>query len=145
MVPVLFYRLSYFFRLCNIQVLAKLLTCLNFLLFGIEIASSCSIGPGLFIPHPHGTVIGAWTIGSNATIFQGVTLGAKHLVFDFDRSSRPILGDNITIGAGAKVLGGILIGSNSVVGANSVVISDVPPGSIVAGVPGKIIRLTELS
>lgn len=140
MVPTLLYRISHFLQLRNMQPLAKLLSCFNFLFFGIEIASSCSIGPGLFIPHSQGTVIGAWSIGSNATIFQGVTLGAKRLAFDFDRSSRPVLGDNITIGAGAKVLGGILIGSNSFVGANSVVISDVPSDCVVAGVPAKIIR-----
>ena len=145
MVPVLFYRISHFFRLRNMRPIAKLLSCLNFFLFGIEIASSCSIGPGLFIPHPQGPVIGAWSIGSNATIFQGVTLGAKHLAFDFDRSSRPVLGNNITIGAGAKVLGGILIGSNSVVGANSVVISDVPSNCVVVGVPAKIIRVRQCS
>ena len=145
MVPVLLYRVSHFFQLRNIKALAKMLSCFNFLFFGIEIASSCSIGPGLFIPHPQGTVIGAWSIGSNATIFQGVTLGAKYLVFDFDRSSRPVLLDNIIIGAGAKVLGGILIGSNSVVGANSVVISDVPSDCVVAGVPAKIIRERQCS
>jgi serine O-acetyltransferase len=138
MVPVLFYRLSHFFRLRKMRFIAKLFGCLNSILFGIEIASSCSIGPGFFIPHPQGTVIGAWSVGANATIFQGVTLGTKHLAFDFDKSSRPVLGDNITICAGAKVLGGISIGSNSVVGANSVVISDVPPDCVAVGVPAKI-------
>ena len=138
MLPVLFYRISHFFQLRNMRLPAKLFSCLNFFLFGLEVAPSCSIGPGLFIPHPHGTVIGAWSIGSNLTIFQGSTLGAKYLAFDFDRTSRPVLGDNITIGAGAKILGGISIGSNSVVGANSVVITDFPPGCIVVGIPAEI-------
>lgn len=138
MLPVLFYRISHFLYLCEMRLLAKLFSCLNAFLFGIEIASSCSIGPGLFIPHPCGTVVGAWSIGCNVTIFQGVTLGAKYLAFDFDQSSRPLLGDDITIGAGAKVLGGISIGSNSIVGANSVVLSDVPSGCIAVGVPAQV-------
>lgn len=138
MAPVLFYRISHYFQLRDMRLLAKICACLNSLLFGIEIASSCSIGPGLFIPHTHGTVIGAWSIGCNVTIFQGATLGAKYLAFDFDRSSRPILGDNVTIGAGSKVLGGISIGSNSVVGANAVVLSDVPSDCVAVGVPAEI-------
>ena len=110
-------------------------------LFGIEIASACSIGPGLFLPHSSGTVIGAWSIGANSTIFHGVTLGAKNLALDFDITSRPVLGDNVTIGAGAKILGGIRIGDNAVVGANSVVLSDIPSNCTVAGVPAKIISI----
>ena len=113
---------------------------LNFLVFGIEIAIRCPIGKGLFLPHTQGTVIGAWSIGDNATIFQGVTLGAKGLNFSYDESSRPTLGDGVTIGAGAKVIGGISLGFNSIVGANAVVLHDVAPGSLVVGIPAKVVE-----
>lgn len=137
--PTLLYRLSHFFCLCRLGVIAKSLSCFNAVLFGIEIASSCQIGPGLFLPHTHGTVIGAWTIGSNVTIFQGVTLGARSLDFNPGPATRPTIGDGVNIGAGAKVLGGIVLGDNCRVGANSVVLSDLPPGCLAVGVPARII------
>jgi len=101
------------------------------LINGIEVAAACKIGSGLFIPHTYGTVIGAFSIGANATVFQGVTLGAMHLAFSFDNSTRPMFGDNATLGSGEKVLGGIAIGRNSIVGAYSVVLSDVPSDCLV--------------
>lgn len=137
--PTFLYRLSHFFHLCRLGVIGKFLSCLNQVLFGIEIASSCQIGPGLFLPHTHGTVIGAWTIGSNLTIFQGVTLGARSLDFNPGPATRPTIGDGVNIGAGAKVLGGIVLGDNCRVGANSVVLSDLPPGCLAVGVPARII------
>lgn len=137
--PTFLYRLSHFFHLCHLVVIAKFLSCLNQVLFGIEIASSCQIGPGLFLPHTHGTVIGAWTIGSNVTIFQGVTLGARSLDFNPGPATRPTIGDGVNIGAGAKVLGGIVLGDDCRVGANSVVLSDIPPGCLAVGVPARII------
>ena len=137
--PTLLYRLSHFLHLCHLGVIGKLLSCLNQVLFGIEIASSCQIGPGLFLPHTHGTVIGAWTIGSNVTVFQGVTLGARSLDFNPGPSTRPTVGDGVSIGAGAKVLGGIVLGDNCRVGANSVVLSDLPPGCLAVGVPARVI------
>lgn len=136
--PVLLYRVSHFFYRYKIKPLSWLFCSLNQFIYGIEIAAACKIGPGLFIPHSHGTVIGAFSIGANATVFQGATLGAKYLAFDFDNSSRPMLGDNVTVGSGAKVLGGIYIGSNSTVGANSVVVSDVPSDCLVVGIPAII-------
>jgi serine O-acetyltransferase len=137
--PMFLYRLSHFFHLRHLGVLGKFLSCLNQVLFGIEIASSCQIGPGLFLPHTYGTVIGAWTIGSNVTIFQGVTLGARSLDFDPGPATRPTVGDGVIIGAGAKVLGGIVLGDNCRVGANSVVLSDLPPGCLAVGVPARVI------
>jgi len=137
--PSFLYRLSHFFHLCHLGVIGKSLSCLNQVLFGIEIASSCQIGPGLFLPHTHGTVIGALTIGSNVTIFQCVTLGARSLDFNPGPATRPIVGDGVIIGAGAKVLGGIVLGDNCRVGANSVVLSDLPPGCLAVGVPARVI------
>ncbi len=105
--------------------------------FGLEIARRAEIGPGLVVPHPNGVVIGASRIGANATIFQGVTLGAKELDIAFDVAKRPVLGAGVTVGAGAKVLGRITLGDGAVVGANAVVLEDVPAGCTVGGIPAK--------
>lgn len=138
--PVLLCRLAYSLYCLKLGPLAKVLSLLNFFLFGIEIAVRCHIGKGLFFPHTQGTVIGAWSIGENATIFQGVTLGAKELDFSYLETSRPTVGNGVTIGAGAKVIGGIFLGMNSRVGANAVVLNDVEPGSLVVGIPAKVVE-----
>ncbi len=138
-VPVLLCRLAHSFYRLKLGLFAKTVSLLNFFLFGIEIAVRCPIGKGLFLPHTQGTVIGAWSIGENATIFQGVTLGAKELDFSYQESSRPTVGDGVTIGAGAKVIGGLVLGSDSRVGANAVVLNDVAPGSLVVGIPAKVV------
>lgn len=139
-VPVLLCRLAYSFYRLKLGPVAKAVSLLNFFLFGIEIAVRCPIGKGLFLPHTQGTVIGAWSIGENATIFQGVTLGAKELDFSYQESSRPTVGDGVTIGAGAKVIGGLVLGSDSRVGANAVVLNDVAPGSLVVGIPAQVVH-----
>ena len=138
-VPVLLCRLAHAFYCWKLEPVAKVVSLLNFFLFGIEIAVRCPIGMGLFLPHTQGTVIGAWSIGKNATIFQGVTLGAKELDFSYQESSRPTVGDGVTIGAGAKVIGVLVLGSDSRVGANAVVLNDVAPGSLVVGIPAKVV------
>jgi serine O-acetyltransferase len=138
-VPVLLCRLAHYFHLMKFGLFAKAVSLLNFFLFGIEIAVRCHIGKGLFLPHTQGTVIGAWSIGENATIFQGVTLGAKELDFSYQPSTRPRVGDGVTIGAGAKVIGGLVLGNGSRVGANAVVLNDVAPSSLVVGIPAKVV------
>ena len=140
-VPVFLCRLAHRFHCWNMSFFAKTIALLNFFFFGIEIAVRCSIGRGLFLPHTQGTVIGAWSIGENVTIFQGVTLGAKELDFSYQQLSRPTVGDDVTIGSGAKILGGVTIGSFSRVGANAVVLTDVPPNSLAVGVPAKLILI----
>lgn len=138
--PVLFVRLArYFHEMRGGKVPAHLLTWLNVFIFGIEVTPRCVIGPGLMFPHTVGTVIGAAQIGSNATIFQGVTLGAVQINLDFDPALRPKLGNDVTVGSGAKVIGGILIGDGVGVGANSVVLHDVPAGARAVGVPARIL------
>ena len=137
--PVLLCRLAYWFYCLNLEPVAKLISLMNFFMFGIEVAVRCPIGKGLFFPHTQGTVIGAWRIGTNATIFQGVTLGAREVDFSYQESSRPTLGDSVTIGSGAKVLGGVILGSGSCIGANAVVLSDVGPGLVAVGIPAKTI------
>lgn len=110
---------------------------INFHLFGIEVSPRCEIGSGLYLPHTHGTVIGAWTIGENAVIYQGVTIGAKSLSLEYTERVRPVLGNDVLIGAGAKVIGGIKLGNNVSVGANSVVTKNVPDGLTVVGIPAR--------
>ncbi len=139
--PVLLCRLAHASHRSGMGVLAKCFALLNFFLFGIEIAARCPIGRGLFLPHTQGTVIGAWAIGENATIFQGVTLGARELDFTYSEAARPVLGSDVTIGAGAKVLGNVMIGNGSCVGANAVVVDTLPPGVLAVGVPAKAVKL----
>lgn len=138
--PVLLCRIAHALYCNHLSPLAKFVSLINFFAFGIEIAVRCPIGPGLFFPHTQGTVIGAWRIGANATIFQGVTLGAKELDFSYAEDSRPILSDSVTVGAGAKVLGGIMISEKVRIGANSVVLSDVPPNTLAVGVPARVVN-----
>lgn len=138
--PVLLYRLAHAFYRWRLTPLAKMMSLINFFAFGIEISIRCPIGPGLFLPHTQGTVIGAWAIGADATIFQGVTLGAKEVDFTYTESSRPTVGHGVTIGSGAKVLGGITLGDHVRIGANSVVLSNVPSHSLAVGVPAQVVR-----
>ncbi len=118
--------------------LARLVSLTNFVFYGIEISVSCSIGPGIFFPHTQGTVVGAWKIGSNVTIYQGVTIGAKEIDLVSTPESRPTICDDVVIGSGAKVLGGITLGNKVKVGANSVVLTDLPPGVLAVGAPAYV-------
>lgn len=140
-VPVLLCRIAHTLYLHRLSPLAKVVSLINFFAFGIEISVRCPIGPGLFLPHTQGTVIGAWQIGANATIFQGVTLGAKEVDFTYTELSRPTVGDEVIIGSGAKVLGGISIANRVRVGANSVVLSNIPEAVLAVGAPARIVSL----
>lgn len=113
--------------------IARLVSLIAFLLFGLEFAIRCPIGPGLFLPHTQGTVLGAASVGRNATIYQGVTLGARELDFSFDPGTRPIVKDDVLLGAGAKILGGITIGAGAKVGANAIVVESIAPGNVALG------------
>ncbi|APC05347.1 hypothetical protein AOC10_01785 [Polynucleobacter asymbioticus] len=140
-VHIVLIRCSHTLYIKNHLNLAKVLSLLNFLIFGIEVPSCLSIGPGLVIPHPQGIVMGANVIGSNLTIFHQVTLGAKSLDFSYDLKSRPIILNNVTISTGAKILGSVIIGNSCVIGANAVVLVDIPDNSRAVGVPAKITHL----
>jgi serine O-acetyltransferase len=107
-------------------------------LTGIEIHPGATMGPGLFIDHGMGVVIGETAeIGADVTLYHGVTLGGTSLV----RGKRhPTLGDRVVVGAGAKVLGAITVGADSRIGANAVVVKSVPPNSVVVGVPGEVVE-----
>lgn len=107
--------------------------------YSCEIAPYAQIGEGLFIPHSIGIVIGhEVVIGNNCEIFQNVTIGSNRK----EKNGRfmPIIGNNVSIGSGAVVVGGITIGDNVCIGANSYVDKDVPSNVVVAGCPAKIIR-----
>jgi len=119
--------------------LAKLPALVNFVFFGIEVPPRIPIGPGLVLMHTQGTVLGASSIGRNVTIYHQVTLGAVAMDFAYTPTLRPIVGDDVVIGVGAKVLGGLTLGNGSMVGANAVVLKNVPPAHVAIGIPAKIL------
>ncbi len=106
---------------------------------GIDIHPGATLGQGVFIDHGTGVVIGSTAIvGDNVTLYQGVTLGGTSL----QRTKRhPTIGNNVTVGSGAAILGDITIGDNVKVGANSVVVKDVPANATVVGIPGRVVLL----
>lgn len=138
--PVALCRSAYSLEKSGFRVLARLASLLNFLLFGIEMAVGCEVGPGLCFAHTYGIVIGARKIGKNALIYHEVTIGAKEMDVRYTPEKRPLIGDNVVIGAGAKVLGGISVGDGAVIGANAVVTGDIPADSVAGGIPARIIK-----
>ncbi len=137
--PVVLVRIAQCLYAAGWPSLAKLPALVNFVIFGIEVPPRLSIGPGLVLMHTHGTVIGAALIGENVTIYHQVTLGAVEIDFAYTPSLRPIVGDGVVLGVGAKVLGGVTLGRASVIGANAVVLQNVPAEHVAIGVPAKIL------
>lgn len=135
---IVFYRIAHVLWNMKIPLVPRALSQLARFFTGIEIHPGATIGHGLFIDHGTGVVIGETAIlGDNITLFQGVTLGGTGK----EKGKRhPTLGSNIVVGTGAKVLGNITIGDNAYIGANAVVIKDVPANSTVVGVPGRITK-----
>jgi serine O-acetyltransferase len=118
---------------------ARMIALLTRSVTGIEIHPAARIGPGLFIDHGMGVVIGETAeVGADVTIYQGVTLGGT----GFATGKRhPTVHDGVIIGSGAKLLGPIVVGGRAKIGANTVVIHDVPPDSTVVGIPGRPVRV----
>lgn len=135
---LLAYRLAHIFHERGHIFTARLISQTARLLTGIEIHPGAKIGKGLFIDHGSGVVIGETAeIGDNCTLYQGVTLGGTGK----DIGKRhPTLGDNVMVGAGAKVLGPIRVGANSKIAAGAVVLSDVPENSTAVGIPARVVR-----
>jgi serine O-acetyltransferase len=117
----------------HIRGLPSILQRMIALFYGLEIAVGQEIDGGLYIAHPYGTVIMPAKIGKNCSIVHNVTIGLRN-EWDF-----PVIGDQVFIGAGARVLGGIVIGDGAKIGANAVVIEDVPAGATVVGVPARVV------
>jgi serine O-acetyltransferase len=136
---IFFHRLANILWKLRIPFFPRFISQLSRFLTGIEIHPGASIGKGFFIDHGMGVVIGETAIiGNNVTLFQGVTLGGTGK----EKGKRhPTLGNDIVVGSGAKILGNIKIGNGSYVGANSVVLGEVPPHSTVVGVPGRVVRI----
>ena len=136
------YRISHYLYINKLFFLARLISQISRFFTGIEIHPGAKIGRGLVIDHGMGVVIGETSeIGDNVLLYHGVTLGGTGK----DKGKRhPTVGNNVVIGAGAKVLGPIYIGSNSKIGANSVVLNNVPEGATAVGIPAKnIIKIKE--
>ncbi|MFH1128088.1 MAG: serine O-acetyltransferase EpsC [Candidatus Omnitrophota bacterium] len=132
------YRAAHFLYNMHLFFIARLVSQLSRFLTGIEIHPGAKIGKSLFIDHGMGVVIGETAIiGDNVLLYQGVTLGGTGLV---KGKRHPTVGNNVVIGAGAKILGNITIGDSAYIGANAVVIKDVPANSTVVGVPGRITK-----
>jgi serine O-acetyltransferase len=134
---LIYHRIAHFLHRCGLTLLPRLVSQFSRWFTGIEIHPGAKIGEGLFIDHGMGVVIGETTeLGDNVTIYQGVTLGGTGK----EKGKRhPTIGNNVVIGAGAKVLGPIEIGANSRIGAGSVVLRPVPPGATVVGIPGRVV------
>jgi serine O-acetyltransferase len=135
---ILLHRVAHKLYTSGFQLLARIVSQVNRMLTGIEIHPGATIGRRCFIDHGMGVVIGETTeIGDDVLLYQGVTLGGTGK----EKGKRhPTIGNNVVIGTGAKILGNILIGDHTKIGAGSVVIRSVPDHSTVVGVPGRVVR-----
>lgn len=123
----------------QLRWLARFISQFSRWLTGIEIHPGATVGDGVFIDHGMGVVIGETAeVGDGCTIYQGVTLGGTSLTKGAKR--HPTLGRNVVVGAGAKILGGFVVGDNAAVGSNAVVTKPVPPGATAVGIPARIIQ-----
>jgi serine O-acetyltransferase len=127
-------RLSSSLSRRRVPVLPGIVRRLNITLHGLDIVPSIPIGGGLYMPHTVGTVVMAREIGRNVTLVSNVTIGMR------DPKGFPVIGNNVYVGAGARVLGNITIGDGANIGANAVVLTDVPAGATAVGVPARVIR-----
>jgi serine O-acetyltransferase len=136
---LLAHRVAHALHGAGVPLVPGLISYLTRTVTGVEIHPAAKIGPELFIDHGSGVVIGETAeIGSCVTLYQGVTLGGT----GFQRGKRhPTLGDNVTVGSGAKLLGPISVGDGAKIGANTVVVEDVPPSSTVVGNPGHPVKV----
>jgi len=133
------HRLAHALWRWRIPFFPRFISHINRFLTGIEIHPGAKIGEGFFIDHGMGVVIGETAeIGDNVALYQGVTLGGTSLM---KTKRHPTLGNNVVVGAGAKLIGAITIGDNVKVGAGSVVVTSVPANATVVGVPGRVVEI----
>lgn len=136
---ILLHRVAHRLARAGVPLLPRMIAYCSRILTGVEIHPRARIGANFFIDHGAGVVVGETAeIGDNVTIYQGVTLGGTGLE---PGKRHPTVEDNVTVGSGAKLLGPIRIGHGAKIGANSVVIHDVPPNSTVVGNPGHPVRI----
>jgi serine O-acetyltransferase len=136
---LLAHRVAHALAAAGVPMLPRLIAYASRTLTGVEIHPSAQIGRGLFIDHGMGVVIGETAeVGEDVTMYQGVTLGGTGFACG---KRHPTVQDNVTIGSGAKLLGPITIGHGAKIGANAVVINDIPPNSTVVGNPGHPVRV----
>ena len=143
---VFFHKISNFFYIAGFDLIARIISQTIRFFTGIEIHPGAKIGKNLFIDHGMGVVIGETSqSGENVTIYHAVTLGGISPSVDAERQRHekrhPTIGDNVVIGSGAQILGPIIVGKNSRIAANAVVIKDVPENSTMIGIPAKSVRL----
>lgn len=135
---LILHRIAHKLRYWGIPVIPRMISYVSRIITGIEIHPGARIGRKFFIDHGMGVVIGETTyIGDNVLIYQGVTLGGTGKEHG---KRHPTLGDNVIVGAGAKILGNLKIGANSRIGAGSVVVDNVPENSTVVGIPGRVVH-----
>ncbi|MCJ7655947.1 MAG: serine O-acetyltransferase [Dehalococcoidia bacterium] len=134
-----FHRLAHTLWNWRVPFFPRLISHISRFFTGIEIHPGAKIGDGFFIDHGMGIVIGETSeIRNNVALYQGVTLGGTSLL---KKKRHPTLGNNVVVGAGAKLIGAITIGDNVKVGAGSVVITSVPANATVVGVPGRVVEI----
>ena len=144
---VLFHQLAHFFSVAKFDLIARMISQSSRFLTGIEIHPKAKIGKNLFIDHGMGVVIGETSeIGDNVTIYHSVTLGGISPSINSEEQRNvkrhPTLKDNVVVGSGAQVLGSIVVGKNSKIGANAVVTKDVPENAVMVGIPAKNVGTT---
>ncbi|MBU5443734.1 serine O-acetyltransferase [Paenibacillus sp. MSJ-34] len=132
------HRIAHWFFVRRWYTVARMISQLSRFFTGIEIHPGATIGNRLFIDHGMGVVIGeTCEIGDDVVIYQGVTLGGTGK----EKGKRhPTIGNNVVVSSGAKVLGSFKVGDNAIIGANSVVLREVPPNSTVVGIPGRVVK-----
>lgn len=137
MTPLRIHRLAHFLQGAGIPLLPRLLYAINRVLFSVALPPTVQVGRGVVLGYSGlGTVIHARArIGNRVQIGTCVTIGGRS-----GHHQVPVIDDDVQIGSGAKILGPIRIGQGAIVGANAVVLRDVPPGAVVAGVPARVIR-----
>jgi serine O-acetyltransferase len=135
------HRIAHWLWIHGLRLFARLVSHAARWATGIEIHPGATIGPGFFVDHGMGVVIGETAeVGSDVTLYHGVTLGGTSLAKE---KRHPTLEDRVVVGAGAKILGAITIGHDSRIGANAVVVKPVPADSVVVGVPGEVVQRSQ--